>query len=79
MREVLKRWVLEAVDAHGGKASVVEVAKHIWSHHKSELEAAGDFFYTWQYEMRWAAQRLRDEGKLQLGGKRQWTRPVVAR
>jgi len=42
----------------------VDVAKDIWTHHEEELKASGKLFYTWQYEMRWAAQKLRDAHKL---------------
>jgi hypothetical protein len=62
-RETLKEWVYRAVKALGGEASVVEVAKYIWENHEAELRRSGDLFYTWQYEMRWAAQKLRDEKK----------------
>jgi hypothetical protein len=72
MREKLKEWILEAVSALGGEATIVDVAKYIWTHHQSDLEAAGDFFYIWQYEMRWAAQRLRDENLLALAPRRKW-------
>lgn len=63
-RDVLEDWVLNALVASGGVGSPASVAKHIWEHHRADLEGAGDLFYTWQYDMRWAAQRLRDAGKL---------------
>jgi hypothetical protein len=56
----LRDWVHDAVRANGGKATIVQVAKYIWNNHKSELEESGDLFYTWQYDMRWGAQALRD-------------------
>lgn len=56
--------MLEAVRHCGGEASVIEVARHIWRNHQGELEASGDLLYTWQYDMRWAAQRLRNDGVL---------------
>jgi hypothetical protein len=31
--------------------------------HQSDLENSDNLFYTWQYDMRWAAQRLRDDGR----------------
>ncbi len=43
---------------------MVDVAKEIWREHETDLRSSGDLFYTWQYETRWAAQKLRDEGKL---------------
>ena len=63
-KDDLKRWVIEAIDACGGSAGLVAVAMHIWQHHELELRSAGERFYTWQYDMRWAAQALRDEGIL---------------
>jgi hypothetical protein len=70
-REDLKDWVYHAVEDSGGQTKLVTVAQHIWRHHQKDLEGSGDLFYTWQYEMRWAAQRLRDEGRLTLAG-RDW-------
>jgi hypothetical protein len=55
---------MDALRAHNGQATIVEVAKHIWDHHEAELRAAGDLFFTWQYDMRWAALELRKEGRL---------------
>lgn len=63
-KEDLKRWVLEAIDTHSGRATLLDVAKHIWDNRESDLRGYGEAFYTWQYDMRWAAQALRDEGIL---------------
>jgi hypothetical protein len=65
----LENWVLASVMSRG-QASVVEVAKDIWKEHRAELESSGDLFFTWQYDMRWAADRLRKAGKLTLDGKK---------
>jgi hypothetical protein len=50
--------------AHGGSATIVEVCKFVWQHHENELRSAGSLFYTWQYDIRWAATRLRKQGIL---------------
>jgi hypothetical protein len=63
-REDLRAWVLDALRDNGGQGTVVQVAKHVWARHESELRAAGDLFYTWQYDIRWAATRLRHDGWL---------------
>ena len=71
----LRDWVYQAVTDAGGKATIVEVAKHIWSKHESELRASGPLFYTWQYDMRWAAQDLRRTGRfasIPASEKRYW-------
>ena len=59
----LPNWVLEALRSNGGQASILYVAKHIWEHHQKELKA-NDLFYSWQYDMRWAATELRKRGLL---------------
>jgi len=69
-RNDLQEWVYEAVKSNGGTASVVEVAKHIWEQHEDELKASGDLFYTWQYDMRWAADKLRKANRFTLSGRR---------
>jgi hypothetical protein len=58
----LKAWVVEALHAQGGRAHLIDVAKYIWNEYKEELERSGDLFYTWQYDMRWAATALRKRG-----------------
>jgi hypothetical protein len=52
----------------GGEGTIVEVAKYIWANHKDDLEMSGDLFFTWQYDMRWACQKLRDNKKAVIGG-----------
>ena len=63
-KDDLKRWVVEALVSLGGKARLIDVAKRIWATHETELKSAGDLFYRWQYDMRWAANVLRHEGVL---------------
>jgi hypothetical protein len=63
-RDDLCDWVIEALKANGGRARIVEICTHIWEHHESDLRKSGDLFYTWQYDVRWAGQKLRDDGTL---------------
>lgn len=58
----LQDWVREALHHLGGRGLLTDVAKEIWRTHEVELRASGDLFYTWQYDMRWAANRLRVKG-----------------
>ena len=58
----LQDWVTDALRANGGTARLVDVAKFIWAHHEAQLKASGDLLYTWQYDMRWAANVLRRKG-----------------
>jgi hypothetical protein len=63
-RSSLKGWVLAALRELDGEARIVEVCKIVWRDHGEELQASGDLLYTWQYDIRWAAQNLRDNGYL---------------
>jgi len=68
----LMDWCIEALQHLGGSAHHVDVAKQVWQMHEHDLRQSGDLFYTWQYDLRWAAQRLRDRGVLERvtgGGK----------
>ena len=61
--------VIDALESLGGGGTIVEVAAEIWKTHKDDLEASGEIFYTWQYDMRWARHRLSEEGKLRTKSK----------
>lgn len=61
-KEILRQWVVDALTTLGGTASIVEVCRFIWRNHEDDLWEAGDLFYTWQYDVRWAATDLRGRG-----------------
>ncbi len=61
-RETLMVWVVDAIKANQGSATIVEVCKHVWEKHEDEILHSGDGFYTWQYDIRWAGQKLRHDG-----------------
>ena len=63
-RDDLQDWICEALRSSGGSAKYVNVAKFIWQNHEQDLRASGDLFFTWQYDMRWAANLLRKQGLL---------------
>lgn len=52
-------WLFDALQAHGGRASIADLCKNVWENHENELRASGELFYTWQYDIRWAAYQLR--------------------
>ena len=60
----LQEWILLALEQMGGKGKIIDICKHIWANHEVELRRSGDLFYTWQYDMRWAGQKLRDSNIL---------------
>lgn len=72
-KEDLKLWVIQALkEMQGGAGSVVDICRYIWENHEADLRSSGDLFYTWQYDVRWAGQKLRDEHKLQPPNGRLW-------
>lgn len=57
--EALEGWIIDALNSlEGGSGTIVQIAKHIWDNHKGDLENSETLFFTWQYQMRWAGQRL---------------------
>ena len=58
-KEDLTTWVHQALRELGGEAHHVEVAKWVWNNREDELRKSGDLFFTWQYDLRWAAFKLR--------------------
>ncbi|WP_167601565.1 hypothetical protein [Celeribacter sp. HF31] len=61
-RDDLRLWVFEALKALGGKAYLIDVADHIWTHHEADLRTNRTRLLKWQYEMRWGATQLRKQG-----------------
>ena len=61
-KEDLRDWLIESLKANNGSASIVKVCKYVWQNHENELRRSGDLFFTWQYDIRWAAYQLRKEG-----------------
>lgn len=57
-------WLYDALKASNGRGRIVDLCKNVWETHETDLREAGDLFYTWQYDIRWAAQKLRDSGQL---------------
>jgi hypothetical protein len=55
----LTEWLVEALQANGGRGTIISLCKHVWQHHQADLQKSGDLFYTWQYDVRWSANELR--------------------
>jgi hypothetical protein len=60
----LADWLYNALKANNGKGTIVQLCKHIWINHEDDLLNSGDLFFTWQYDVRWAANELRRSGKM---------------
>ncbi len=63
-KEDLSGWLIEALRANNGSASIVEVCKTVWNNYENELRGSDDLFFTWQYDIRWTATRLQNKGIL---------------
>lgn len=61
-RSDLVTWLQEALQAHGGRATIVEICKYVWDRYEGILRDSGNLFYTCQYDIRWAATILRQQG-----------------
>ncbi len=58
-RNDLPDLLFSAIKAMGGKANIIDSCKYVWQNCQIELKNSGDLFYTWQYDIRWAATELR--------------------
>jgi len=63
-RNDLCDWLIAALKAQNGSASIINICKYIWDNHEDDLRNSGDLFYSWQYDIRWAADYLRRTGVL---------------
>lgn len=63
-KEHLSEWIVEALQSLGGSAQLADVCREVWQRHEHDLRDSGSLFYTWQYDIRWAANRLRATRRL---------------
>ena len=63
-RKDLPDILVEALRSLGGSGAIVQVCQYIWDNYRDSLQNSGDLFYTWQYDIRWAATHLRKKGIL---------------
>lgn len=61
----LEMWIVEALRHFGGCGTIVQVCRHVWENHESDLRNSGDLFYTWGYDIRWARNNLAEKGLLE--------------
>lgn len=57
----------------GGSAPMMTIFRKFWINHKSELKEVDDIFYTWNYDIRWAATKLRKEGRMKPASRQENT------
>jgi hypothetical protein len=52
----------EALIQLHNRGTIIQVCRWVWDNYENELRQSGDLFYTWQYQIRWAATVLRHRG-----------------
>lgn len=63
-RTHLINWIVDALKDLNGSAQIRKVISHIWEHHDWEIVDSGNFHFTWQEDIYWAATQLRSKGIL---------------
>lgn len=53
-----------AIKDMGGQTNIIDVCKYVWEKHETDLRSSGDLFFSWQYDIRWAATELRKTGRM---------------
>lgn len=51
-REIMTKWVLEALHELGGSATILDICKKVWESHENDIRQSGNLLYEWQYEIR---------------------------
>lgn len=63
-KDMLPDLLYEVLQSMGGSASLLQVCKKFYFIYENDLKNSGDLFYTWQYDIRWAATDLRKSGRM---------------
>jgi len=61
-KEELVKLLEDALIANGGSGNIVQLCRWVWEHQIQHLSKNDNLFYTWQYDIRWAATKLRRMG-----------------
>jgi hypothetical protein len=68
-RKDLCSWIIEALGPLGGSARIDKIKEYIWNHHGDEIRDSGNFHFTWNEDILWAATQLREKGILKKSSK----------
>lgn len=66
-RKDFKPLILEALNSNGGRSAIFQICQFIWDNYHHRISQDKKMLYTWQYEIRWAAMGLREDGLIELG------------
>lgn len=63
-RKNLPEILYKIIEKNGGRATMMEVFRSFWKHYGQNFTESDDMFYTWNYDIRWAATELRKKGRM---------------
>lgn len=63
-RSDLPNLLYNLISSLGGSAKVIDIFKAFWIAYQTDLKNSGNLFYTWNYDIRWAATELRKSGRM---------------
>ncbi len=63
-KEELPDYLFKTIEYMGGKGNIVEICRCFWSLYEGDIKPSEDLFYTWQYDIRWAATELRKTNRM---------------
>lgn len=63
-RKDLPDLLYKTIASLGRKAPMMSVFREFWKLYACNLDPSEDMFYTWNYDLRWAATELRKKGKM---------------
>lgn len=63
-RTDLPNILYQIIEELGGRAKMMDIFKSFWAKYKNVLNENDDIFYTWNYDIRWAATQLRKEKRM---------------
>lgn len=72
-RQDLPNLLYSLIKDLGGSASMMEIFREFWKRYEPLLKSSGDLFYTWNYDIRWAATQLRNANRMKPASKQENT------
>lgn len=76
-RDDFKLLILAALKEYKGQAKIHQVCEHVWTHNSSQIMESKQVLYTWQYDIRWAANKLRRENKIVSEPRGYWKLKII--
>lgn len=64
LREDLPDLLYETLQTLGGRAEMMTIFRKFWEMYGEQFTESDDLFYTWNYDIRWAATELRNTGRM---------------